>query len=139
MKHEPIEQEIESLALGALSTHDSIRIQRHIYHCGACLKRLIEITLIQEEEGRGPKPLCLPNSRKPLSFVHDTADGLIYSTVERHDRRWLARHWGEELNGAKECKTMREANEFLVASFAAMFPEHRCTERCRIDPPHKGR
>jgi hypothetical protein len=29
---------------------------------------------------------------------------------------------------------MREANEFLVRSFAGMYPEHRCTERCRIDP-----
>jgi hypothetical protein len=42
----------------------------------------------------------------------------------------MARHWGEQLVGGKECHTMREANEFLLASFTQMFPEHRCTDRC---------
>jgi hypothetical protein len=29
---------------------------------------------------------------------------------------------------------MREANDLLIQSFAEMYPEHRCTERCRIAP-----
>jgi hypothetical protein len=29
---------------------------------------------------------------------------------------------------------MGEANELLVRSFAEMYPEHRCTGQCRIDP-----
>jgi hypothetical protein len=66
--------------------------------------------------------------------VHDTADGFIYARTERKGRKWLARHWGEQLHGARECRTMREANEYLTTSFVEMFPEHRCTRRCRIDP-----
>jgi hypothetical protein len=34
----------------------------------------------------------------------------------------LARHWGEQLQGARECRTMREANEYLTDSFVEMFP-----------------
>jgi anti-sigma factor RsiW len=124
------EDEIEQLALGTLTTQDSIRVQRHIFDCPNCLKRLIEIAYRQELQGLGPKPMQIPKTRKPLSFVHDTADGLIHSKVERRGRKWLARHWGEQLDGMRECATVREANEFVVTSFNEMFPEHRCTARC---------
>jgi hypothetical protein len=90
---------------------------------------------LQELAGLGPKPLCLPSTRKPLSFVHDTADGFVYSKIERRGREWIARHWGDQLDGIRVCATVREANEYVVASFNEMFPEHRCTERCRMNPP----
>jgi hypothetical protein len=131
MQHPITSRDIERLANGKLSTYDSLRIQRHIYTCAACLKRLIEITLVQEECGKFPQQLCPADSPKPLSFVHDTADGFIHSSVERHGRKWFARHTGEQLEGLRICRTMREANEFVVAAFNQMFPEHRCTARCR--------
>ena len=82
-------------------------------------------------QGLGPKPLVVPTTRKPLAFIHDTADGLIYSKVERRGRKWIARHWGDQLDGIRECGSVREANEYALTSFHEMFPEHRCTERCR--------
>lgn len=132
MRHAVSEEQLENLALGKLATNESIRVQRHIFGCPDCLRKLIEITYILELQGLGPKPLCVPPSRKPLSFIHHTADGLINSKVEHRGRKWIARHWGDELDGMRVCATMREANEYAVASFNQMFPEHRCTERCRM-------
>jgi hypothetical protein len=37
------ESDVERLALGRLTTPESLRVQRHLYECGPCLKRLIEI------------------------------------------------------------------------------------------------
>jgi hypothetical protein len=74
----------------------------------------------------------------PLYIVHDTADGMIYSRAERRGRTWFARHWGKQLSGERRCASMVEANEFLGASFREMFPEHRCTSRCRVNPHFPG-
>jgi len=122
--------QIDKLATGTLTTHESILVQRHIFDCPDCLRRLIEVTVDQELQGLGPNPLWVPNSRAPLSFVHDTADGFIHLKVERRGRKWVARHWGEHLEGMRECASIREANAYSVASFQEMFPEHRCTDRC---------
>jgi hypothetical protein len=136
MRHPISNRQIENLATGKLTTHESIQVQRHIYECPDCLRRLIEITYIQELAGLAPKALCGPTTRKPLSFVHDTADGFIYSKVERRGRKWVGRHWGDQLHGMRECATVRQANEYVVRSFNEMFPEHRCTDRCRITANH---
>jgi hypothetical protein len=76
----------------------------------------------------------MPDRRKPLDVVHDTGDGVVYLRAERRGRNWIARNWGPQLGGSRVCKTMREANEYLEASFFEMFPEHRCTERCKLNP-----
>jgi hypothetical protein len=60
---------------------------------------------------------------------------MVYLRAERQGRNWIARNWGPQLGGMRVCKTMREANEFLEASFFEMFPEHRCTELCRAILP----
>ena len=123
-------QNMESLALGRLPTQASISVQRHLYQCGKCLQRLVEITFGLALDRVTPEALPVVSKRKALFIVHDTADGFIYSRTERRGRKWIARHWGEQLEGGKECKTLGEANEFLVSAFSQMFPEHRCTERC---------
>lgn len=138
MRHEVSDDQIEKLAIGKLTTHESIQVQRHIYNCPDCLQRLIEITYIQELVGLGPKPLCVPKTRKPLSFVHDTADGFVYSKVERRGRNWIGRHWGVQLDGIRVCTNVREANEYVVRSFREMFPEHRCTKRCGVCALHSS-
>jgi hypothetical protein len=135
MPHNISEEQIRNLALGKLTTHESIQVQRHIFNCPDCLRKLIEITFLQEMNGQGPKPLVVPSTRTPLCFVHDTADGMIYSKVERRGRKWMGRHWGDQLDGMRVCATVREANEYVVTSFSEMFPEHRCTERCQILSP----
>ena len=126
-------KQIEKLALGELTTAESIRVQTHIYNCPECLKKLVAITLVQEMQGLGPEPLVLPTTRKPLSFMHDTADGLVFCKVERRGRKWLALHWGDQIDGTRECASVREANEYAVTSFHQMFPEHRCTVRCKAE------
>lgn len=132
------EHEIEELALGKLRTHDSIRVQVHLFGCEVCLCRLIAITVNLARRGLAPARCLRVASRKPLFIVHDTADGLIYSQTQRKDGKWYAHHWGNQLDGGRECKLMREANQYLTESFAQMFAEHRCTSRCRVISP-KGK
>ena len=126
-------RQMERLVSGKLKTHEALAAQRHIFTCPECLRRLIEATYRSELEGSGPTPLEAPAGRKPLRFVHDTADGLIHGSVEKRGRRWVVRHWGNQLDGMKECGSLREANAFAIASFREMFPEHRCTKRCRTE------
>lgn len=131
MTKHPFESQIEKLALGRLRTLDSIKIQCHLFNCGPCLRRLIEIefSLVALDliVPRGPAL----DKRKPLFIVHDTADGFVYcQTVKLARGKWLARNWGDQLNGARECRTMREANDHLLTAFREMFPEHGRIERC---------
>jgi hypothetical protein len=134
LKH-PTDEEIRELTLGKLTTAQSIRVQRHIYHCSDCLRRLIEADLpLVIADAVMPPHSIKPDVSRPVFTRHDTADGFIYSRVERKGRRWIERHWGDELSGGGEYRTMREANDHAVAAFWQLFPEHRCTERCSADP-----
>jgi hypothetical protein len=117
---------------------DCLRLSRFVYsatcsNAGICLKPLIEIeyTLALDEVifgGHSP----VPDKRKPSCIVHDTGDGFIDSRAGKRGGKCLAQHWGEQLDGGRECK--REANDFLIQSFAEMFPENGCTKRCRLNP-----
>ena len=135
MNH-PSDDELRALTLGQLTTADSIRVQRHVFYCHEpCLHRLIELEVdLQERDLRHPPFAVEHDRRSPLFIRHDTADGLVYMRVERRGRRWFTRHWGDQLDGGRECRTMREANEAAVTDFQAMFPEHRCTARCCANP-----
>jgi hypothetical protein len=134
------ETDIERLALGRLPTAKSIRVQRHLFKCGPCLQRLIgiEVQLAALELIAGDRA-PMPEKSKPLFIVHDTADGFVYSRAEERRGAWYARHWGKELDGGRDCGTMAEANEFLIQSFSEMFPEHRCTERCQLNPVRRAK
>jgi anti-sigma factor RsiW len=127
---------LEALTLGALTTVKSLQVQKHIFDCPECLKRLIgvELALALRDVNVPPRSLK-PDMRKPLSVRHDTADGFIYSRVEKRADKWMERHWGGQLDGGSEFATMSEANEHALAAFAQMFPEHRCTDRCCVDRP----
>jgi hypothetical protein len=141
MAHHPADERLQALTLGTLTTAESIRVQRHIFNCPDCLKRLIAIgfaVALKDAEGRAGSRSAKPDMRKPLFIRHDTADGFIYSRVEKRGQKWFALHWGEQLQGQRECRTMREANEYAIAAFAQMFPEHRCTQRCQLKPPQNG-
>jgi|ERR1019366_4781796 hypothetical protein len=132
----PTDDDLRALTLGQLTTVKSLQVQRHLFNCGNCLKRLIEaeVLLALAEGVVVPKSPLVYNHRECLFVRHDTADGFIYARVERSGRKWIARHWGQELQGARECRTMREANEHAVTAFREMFPEHRCTARCCVNP-----
>jgi hypothetical protein len=73
-------------------------------------------------------------------FIHDTEDGLIVSETTRQGRgKWLAHHWGPQLDGARNTKTLKDGMTYLIESFQQMFPEHQCTERCELLDPHSDR
>lgn len=131
MSVHPRVAELESFSLGRLRSAKSLQVQRHLFNCPPCLGRLVEIErrLPQHQQRQAP----VVNLRKPLVVVHDTVDGMVYSRAIRQGRKWLARHRGSQLDGGRECRTVREANEFLQVAFREMFPEHRCTERCRVN------
>jgi hypothetical protein len=130
----PGDEALRALTLGKLTTADSLRVQKHAYDCRDCLRRLIEVeTLLAIADDESPPYRLMPDMAKPLSMRHDTADGFIFSRVERCGKKWLERHWGDQLQGEHECQTRQEANEHAVAAFEQMFPEHRCTERCCLD------
>src|ERR1051325_870004 len=106
MKHS--DERIRNLAFGRLSRSESISVQRHIIECPDCLRRLTKIAANQQTQASNRNPLCVRTARKPLYFVHDTADGFIYSKVERRGRKWWGAHWGDQLDGGTECRTMRK-------------------------------
>ena len=68
---------------------------------------------------------------QPLSFIHFTEDGPIYSSATRlRTGKVMARHWGKELDGGRECKSLSAAKRYLNKSFSEMFPEHTCNGTC---------
>ena len=68
----------------------------------------------------------------PIEVVHHTKDGSVRLKVSRvGEDRWVAQFSGPKLEGAREFKTLSGANRYLMRAFAALFPEHRCTARCR--------
>jgi hypothetical protein len=135
MDHHVPASEIEQLALGRLSAAKSASISQHLFSCGRCLYRLVALEVeLATLEGMRSHHARPPDKRKPLAFVHDTGDGMIYSWLERRGKKWLARQWGDQLEGGRECSSMSEANDFLCTTFHEMFPEHRCTPHCCVDP-----
>ena len=94
MRHTP-DQALQALALGALTTAESLRVQRHIFKCPDCLNRLIEVELrLAIADADMPLLHRKPQLKKPLFVRHDTADGFIYSRVEKRRGKWLAHALG---------------------------------------------
>jgi hypothetical protein len=66
-----------------------------------------------------------------LRSIHITEDGPIFGTLHsRADGKWVARHWGRQLDGYGICDSTEEASRYLTKSFQQMFPEHVCTRQC---------
>lgn len=67
----------------------------------------------------------------PIAFTHHTTHGpiLLQATASR-EGNWIARIFGRQLNWASPFRSLQEANEHLLCSFAELMPEHRCNGRC---------
>lgn len=67
----------------------------------------------------------------PIAFTHHTKHGpiLLQATASR-EGDWIARIFGQQLNWMSPFRSLQEANEYLLCSFAELMPEHRCTRRC---------
>jgi hypothetical protein len=124
----PTTQELESLSSGNIPATHSRRIQRHLFKCIPCFLRLIDL---ESSKRCRQRPLQV-ESNEPIYFVHYTADGPVYSHAQQSERTWVARHWGKQLDGGRTFATVKEATEYLIASFNQMFPEHRCNARCHL-------
>jgi hypothetical protein len=115
---------LELYALGRLSEPVLGRVEEHLLTCEACRN---------EVAGYDRVIGALRVLLVPMSFVHQTEDGPIYShATPGPDGTWVARHWGRELDGGRTCQTILEANEYLFVSFAEMFPEHECGPGCQV-------
>jgi hypothetical protein len=136
-KH-PTLAKLLTLATGRAPTTNSIALQQHLFNCPSCLAKLLQLEAVNEITVQSNPYTPLPDCRKPLFVVHDTADGPVYSRAEKRGRKWVARHWGEELSGMRLCRTIREANKYLEQSFGEMFPEHRCTKCCKNLDDNEG-
>ena len=115
---------LELYALGRLAEPVLGRVKEHLLTCEACRQDVDSC-----DRGIGTRR----GSLVPMSFVHETEDGPIYShTTPGPGGGWVARHWGRELDGGRTCQTILDANEYLLVSFAEMFPEHECGPGCQI-------
>jgi hypothetical protein len=74
----------------------------------------------------------------PIEFLHQSREGPIHLQSLRCGKGWVARISGPQLDCAFPAKTAAAANRKLSQSFAAMFPEHRCTPRCGRAPDRSG-
>lgn len=70
-----------------------------------------------------------------IHLMHQTVIGPIHLEVtEAGGGRWLARYWGQQLEGRQEFGSFRQAERWLWRCFAELFPEHRCGRECIPSP-----
>ena len=102
---------LEQYSLDKLDTSLVPAVERHVLACPVCRDRLKAI--------------------EPVSFVHVTKDGPVYSRATKlATGRVMARRWGKQMEGIRECVSVAVAKLFLTQSFFQMFPEHRCGSKC---------
>jgi anti-sigma factor RsiW len=129
----PTSDEMDEYVLGRLTDAALVKTEEHLLHCSDCQCKveILEAMIAVLREA--------PRIRVALRFQHETQDGIITSEVIRISRRkWLARHTGPQLDGGVTTSTLAAANAYLVDSFAQMFPEHECTEKCGDIPALSG-
>jgi anti-sigma factor RsiW len=130
----PDEEALESHVMGKARGAKRARIEAHLLVCADCQERLAELDAfvgaVREAFG------ALGDS---VGWTHATSDGPVQLQATRsRSRQWIARFQGRELEGGRTFTSLREAWDFLCRSFAEMYPEHRCTPRCRAERPLRG-
>ncbi len=124
----PHSEELEAYALGRSPDSVLERIQGHLLTCERCQEDLARtaayiLAIKQAAASFGEV--------RRLCSIHITEDGPIFGTMHpRSDGKWLARHWGRQLDGGRVCDSVEDANAYLLDSFHQMFPEHTCSEQC---------
>lgn len=77
---------------------------------------------------------------RPISYIHQTADGPVHLLVRASRMGWDSIHWGRKLAGAWTFPTMVEANRYVLHRFRRLYYGHRCSGACGpVDSlvPHK--
>ena len=117
----PAFAELESYALGTWSTAVLERVEDHLRCCERCQNELaVRIAS------------AAPDNRRRLRSIHITEDGPIFGTIRYvAARKWIARHWGGQIDGCRTFESVKEATAYLTESFQQMFPQHACAGSCR--------
>ena len=116
----PASDELEAYSLGLSSDVDLVKVEEHLLICEQC-----------RGEFALKKPAAVPDAGKWLRSVHITEDGAIFGSMHsRADGKWVARHWGRQLDGCRLFDSADEANAYLLESFWQMFSEHLCSGQC---------
>lgn len=126
------DEELIKYALRSLA--NTVRLQQHLFKCGDCLRRLVELeaTVLADRLARTPEMIQLAD--RPLFICHETAEGMVYCRAEKCGHGWRAHRWGTKGEAGRRFRFVSEANQDLISTFREMYPEHRCTRRCRLNP-----
>ena len=104
-------KDLERYSLGRLADGRAIKLEEHLLVCEKCRKALDRI--------------------EPFNFIHGTDDGPFYARVTCLGTGYFfARHWSRTLQGGKEYRSRQGARNYLLRTFAQMFPEHVCSANC---------
>lgn len=123
----PDDDILEQYSLARLDRADQARVEEHLLICEICRQKLQGV----DEFVRAVQAAARGLTQEPLDFTHHTEDGPVRLLVEESaEGGWVARLSGHDLGATWRFQTVGEANEYLLEAFAAMFPRHRCTERC---------
>jgi hypothetical protein len=124
----PSSDELEAYALGLWSDADLEKVEEHLLICERCQNELARTDQFIRAMKSAAAAL---RTGKRLRAIHITKDGPIFGAVHNGpDGKWVARHWGRQLDGSRICGSVEEANAYLMESFRQMFPEHVCSEQC---------
>jgi hypothetical protein len=125
----PSSDELEAYSLGLSSGADLEQVEEHLLICERCQN---ELALTDQYIRAMKTAFASLQSGSRLRSVHITEDGPVFGAIHcGADGKWVARHWGRQLDGGRICDSMEEANAYLMESFRQMFPDHQCSEKCR--------
>jgi hypothetical protein len=121
--------ELEAYSLGLSSDGNLEKVEEHLLICERCQN---ELTLTDQYIRAMKGALASPQGGRRLRSVHITEDGPVFGAMhDGAEGKYVARHWGRQLDGGRTCDSAEEANAYLMESFRQMFPEHVCSEQCR--------
>ena len=122
-------EELEAYFVGLSLDDDLQRVEEHVLICERCQD---ELALSGRYTRPTKEPVVALDTGKRLQSIHITEDGPIFGAMHMGaNGKWLARHWGRQLNGGCSFDSVKDAYTYLVESFQQMFPEHLCVGRCR--------
>lgn len=125
----PSSVDLEAYSLGRASDAGLQNVEEHLLTCERCQN---ELALTDQYIQAMKKVLASPSGVRRLRSVHITEDGPIFGAIHlQTNGKWMARHWGRQLDGGRICDSVEDANGYLMESFEQMFPEHICSEQCR--------
>jgi hypothetical protein len=129
------EETLEAYALRRLRGSALSSVDEHLGRCPACRRRLQEIeAFISALRGA-----VQDFTRHPLDYTHHTKLGPIRLHAFRQGSRWMALVSGAQIEYGQQFDRIYDANQFVMEAFAQLFPEHRCTGKCRPEPPRPRR